>query len=259
MSLQRRKIWENILRFMARAVLKKCQPFVVGIIGAGDNNLTQDAVALVLSQAYSVRQTPTSNNDEAGVLLTIIGVPNARGLFFGFVWVFCKWLVMMILPLRYPDILVLEINGDQNYMEHLMSFIPVKIGVVTKISVNLKDNVKLIAFLSEDGFIVLNADDAFALKIGEKTLVKVITYGFDKNALLVADNILFHRSGGLAEGLSFKLNYDGKTIPVRLPKLTEHHQIQAVLAAVAVGVALKINLVEIASNLEELQYPLARL
>lgn len=251
--------YKNILRFMARAVLKKYQPFVVGIIGAGDNNLTKEATTLVLSQAYRVRQTLTDNNDEAGVLLTIIGVPNALALFVSFVWVFCKWLTMMILPVRYPDILVLEINGDQDDMERLISFIPVKIGVVTQISASLKDNFKLIALLPEDGFAIINADDALSLKMGEKTPAKVITYGFDKNALLAADNILFHRSGERMEGFSFKLNYDGKMIPVRLPKLTEPHQIQAALAAAAVGVALKMNLVEIASTLEVLEPPLARL
>jgi UDP-N-acetylmuramoyl-tripeptide--D-alanyl-D-alanine ligase len=260
MSLQRIKIWENILSFMARAVLKKRQPFVVGIIGTGNNNLTKEATALVLSQAYRVRQTPTDKNDELGVLLTIIGAPNVRVLFVSFVWVFCKWLVIMVLPVRYPDILVLEINGDQDDMEHLMSFIPVKVAVVTQISASLKDNIKLIALLPEDGFAILNADDALSLKIAEKTPAKVITYGFDKNALLAVDNILFHRSGERIEGFSFKLNYDGKTIPVRLPKLTEPYQIKAALAAAAVGIAFKMNLVEIASNLEELDVTgLARL
>jgi UDP-N-acetylmuramoyl-tripeptide--D-alanyl-D-alanine ligase len=55
------------------------------------------------------------------------------------------------------------------------------------------------------------------------------------------------------EGFTFKLNYDGKTIPVRLPKIVAAHHIGAALAAAAVGVALKMNLVEIASALEEFE------
>jgi UDP-N-acetylmuramyl pentapeptide synthase len=69
-------------------------------------------------------------------------------------------------------------------------------------------------------------------------------------ATVRADHLLFHREAKRIEGFSFKLNFSGKSIPVRLPKIVARHHIPAVLAAVSVGVALKVNLVEIAAALE---------
>jgi UDP-N-acetylmuramoyl-tripeptide--D-alanyl-D-alanine ligase len=66
-----------------------------------------------------------------------------------------------------------------------------------------------------------------------------------------ADNLLFQGHEG-GSGWSFKLNYDGKTIPVRLPSVLAKHQIEDALAGAAVGIALDMNLVEIASALERI-------
>ena len=262
MSMDKRKFLEKILRFMARAVLAKYQPLIVGITGSVGKSLTKEAVALVLSMAHTVRTAEGNYNNEIGIPLTIIGASSGGASFARWIGVFFKWLQLMIVSARYPEILVLEMGIDRpGDMDYLLGFIPLRISVVTQVSSShlaffgslgniAKEKGKLVAALREDGCAILNADDKRVLKMQERTKAKVITYGLDEGAALRADNLVFHRDARRVEGFSFKLNYDGKSIPVHLPSVIARHHIAAALAAAAVGVALRMNLVEIASALE---------
>lgn len=258
----KRKLLEIILRGMARAVLWKYHPFIVGITGSVGKSSTKEAVALVLAQTYSVRKTAGNYNNEIGIPLTIIGAKSGNASLLGWIRVLFHWLFVMILPFRYPEILVLEMGIDRpGDMQQLMRFVPLQIAVVTQISSShleffgsvaniAKEKSHIVSGLPEEGVAILNADDKRVLKMRSKTGAKIITYGFEKSAEMRADNLVFHPDVKRSEGLSFKLNYDGKSIPVRLPKIVARHHIHAVLAAAAVGVASKMNLVEIAGALE---------
>jgi UDP-N-acetylmuramoyl-tripeptide--D-alanyl-D-alanine ligase len=196
MALYKRKLLESILRFMARAVLFKYHPLIVGITGSVGKSSTKEAVALVLSKAYSVRKAEGNYNNEIGIPLTIIGALSGGASLVRWIGVFFKWLRVLLLPGRYPDILVLEMGIDRpGDMEHLMSFVPVRIGVVTQISAShiaffgslgniAKEKGKLVTLLPEDGFAILNTDDKRVLKMQEKTDAKIITYGFSGDSVL---------------------------------------------------------------------------
>ena len=250
---------------MARRVLKKYQPLIVGITGSVGKSSTKEAVALALGVAYSVRQTEGNYNNEIGVPLTIIGARSGERSLLRWTAVLFKWLAVLIFPVRYPEVLVLEMGIDHpGDMDYLLSFVPVTIGIVTQISAShlvsfgslaqiAREKGRLIVSLPEDGIAILNADDKRTLKMGEKTQARVLTYGFDEAANIHADNFVPNREAKRAEGLSFKVNFDGKTMPLRLPKVVAKHHIPAVLAALALGVALKINPVEIINALENFE------
>ena len=61
------------------------------------------------------------------------------------------------------------------------------------------------------------------------------------------------------KGLSFKLNFKGTSIPVRLPNILAKHQIYSALAAAAIGTQFDINLVEIGLALENFVSPCGRM
>ncbi len=248
---------------MARSVLRKYRPQIIGITGSVGKSSTKEAVAVTLSTLYSVRKAEGNYNNEIGIPLTIIGAKSGGASLPRWFLVFLKWLWVMIIPVRYPQILILEMGIDRpGDMEYLLEFIPVKIGIATHISSShilyfgtianiAKEKGRLIASLPAEGFAILNADDKRTLKLGERTQAKTITYGFSEEADVRADNILFERDPGRSEGFSFKVNFEGKSIPVRLPKIIAAHHIPAALAAIAVGVALKMNLVDIAKRLAQ--------
>lgn len=265
MNINKRKILESLLSFMARTVLQKYRPLIIGITGSVGKSSTKEAVALALGVAYTVRKTEGNYNNEIGIPLTVIGSQSGGRSLFLWAGVFIKWLYVIVFPIRYPEVLVLEMGIDRpGDMDFLLRFIPVKIGIATQVSSShiayfgsltniAREKGNLIAALPEDGFAILNADDKRTLKMKERTGAKVITYGFSDEADVHADNFVLNREARRAEGLSFKVNFDGKTVPLRLPKIVAKHHIPAALAALAVGVALKINAVDIMNTLENFE------
>lgn len=258
----RRRVLEQALRLMARTVLLKHRPIVVGVTGSVGKSSAKEAIALILSSVRRVRKSEGNFNNEIGVPLTILGADSGGNSILRWSLVGFRFLRLLFLPLRYPEVLVLEMGVDRpGDMEYLLSFAPAKIGVVTRIAEShiayfgtvgniAKEKGRLISSLPSDGFAVLNADDPLVSRMAEKTKAVVLSYGFGQHASVRADNVLFQGASEEA-GCSFKLNYEGKTIPVRLPSVIARHHISDALAGVAVGIALGMNLVEIVGALEK--------
>jgi UDP-N-acetylmuramoyl-tripeptide--D-alanyl-D-alanine ligase len=219
----------------------------------------------VLETQFRVRKNEGNYNNEIGVPLTILGCKTGGRSIIAWGGIFFHFLKLMVFRLPYPEVLVLEMGIDQKGdMDYLMSFAAPHIGVATHVSEShmrqfgtvaniAKEKRKLIKALPEDGFAILNADNEWTKKMKDTTKAKAITYGFSSEADIRVDNLLFHGDTGHVEGYSFKLNYKGKSVPVRLPFILAKHLIPSALAAVGVGVAMKLNLVEIAQALEGFQ------
>lgn len=261
----RRRALERVLRFMAHAVLARYRPLVVGVTGSVGKSSTKEAIALVLAASgMRVRKSEGNFNNEIGTPLTILGADSGGSSFIRWVLVGFRFLWLMVFPVKYPEALVLEMGVDRpGDMAYLLGFVPVKIGVVTRIAEShiayfgsigniAKEKGRMISGLPEDGFAVLNADDPLVFRMAEKTKGVVLSYGFGEHALVRADNVSFQETS-FGIGFSFKLNYDGKSIPVRLPRVVARHHISDALAGAAVGIALGMNLVDIARALENLE------
>lgn len=253
----------TILAFMAKIVLRARKPIVVGITGSVGKSSAKEAIALVLSRNYRVRFSPGNYNNEFGLPAAILGVENpgrsvAR-------WVAaCVHAILIAARIEsYPEVLVLEMGVDHpGDMDYLLDIARPDIAVLTRIAEShlahfenlaqiAKEKGKLIAALSDEGIAILNADDERVMRQAERTRAKVVSYGLSTKANLFADNIRLLQENGRTEGLSFKLNSDGKSIPVRLPSVVARHHLSAVLSAAAVGAALKMNLVDVAAALTE--------
>lgn len=262
MTFSKKKFLEKILSFMARTVLRKYRPLIVGITGSVGKSSAKEAVALALSTGYVVRKAEGNYNNEIGIPLTIIGAKSGGHSLFRWLGILLKWLYVIIFPTRYPQVLVLEMGIDRpGDMEFLLQSVMVKIGVVTQVSSShlayfgtlnniAREKGKVIVSLPEDGFAILNADDKRVMKMGDRTKAKIITYGFEAGADVHADNFVLHREAKRAEGFSLKVNFDGTTVPLRLPKVVAKHHIPAALAALSVALALKLNLVDVVTALE---------
>lgn len=261
---------EKSLRLMASVVLKRHQPKIVAITGSVGKTSTKAAVFTVLSSKYTVRENQKNYNNEIGIPLTIIGAESGGKNIFKWLWIFFKWLLVVIFP-GYPEILVLELGVDRpGDMEYFMSFIQPTVGIVTNVSLShieffktieniAKEKGVLIETLKHSGYAILNADDELTMKMGQCTSAHAISYGQAEGADVNASNLIYNYQGQKPEGISFKLNYEGKNVPIRLRNILAAHYVYAALIGAATGIIFKINLVEIAKALESYRSPQGRM
>jgi len=97
--------------------------------------------------------------------------------------------------------------------------------------------------------LVYNFDKEGLRKIREKAPeTKLLTFGFQEGADFQASDL---RQGEEDKSSSFKINYQGKIVPVWLEGSPTREEIYSVLAASAIGVLLGLNLVEISQALKK--------
>jgi len=271
-------ILQKILRLAAILVLKKYKPEIVSVTGSVGKTSTKEAIATVLASKFRIRKTEKNYNNEIGVPLTIIGAGSGDDSVYGWLRVFLRWLWVMIVPVKFPEILVLEMGADRpGDIQYLSEFVKSRVGVITDISYShmeffknvegvIKEKSTLIRELDERGLAVLNIDNPHIMKLSSSAngqiKSKIVSFGSSPEASMRATDITFAYTGEQADklnGLSFKLNYKGTTIPMRLNNILGKHQICAVLAAVAVGDEFGINLVEAGSALEDFSSPVGRM
>jgi len=266
------KYLEKILRLIAVLVLKKYKPKIVGITGSIGKTSTKEAVFAVLRSGFYARKNEKNYNNEIGLPLTVIGVESGRSSFFDWMKVFLKWISILIFPIKYPEILILEMGADRpGDIKYLTDFIKPEIGIITDVSLshieffnNLNEIAKekgiMAKVLDENGTAVLNADNPHVFKLKDQLKSNVISYGFSDEATMKATDISYiYSNTNETKGLSFKLNYKGTIIPVRLENVLAKHQIYSALAAVAAGIALGMNLVEAVSALKDFSSPCGRM
>lgn len=266
------KILARSLKKLAKATLWRYRPKIIGITGNVGKTSTKEALALILAGEKRVRQPLKSFNNELGLPLTILGDWELKnGLFFWFKVVFVSFFRLIIKNRTYPEILVLEYGVDKpGDMKYLLEIAKPQIGIVTAIGdlpVHveffaspeglIKEKAKLISSLPATGFAVLNADDINVLGMRENSKAKVITFGFSEDADLNISNVVTGFSEDF-RGMTFKLTYNGSSVPVRLTNVLGKAQSYVAAAAAATGLMFGMNLVKIAEALTAYDPPSGR-
>ena len=129
----KKKILQYALRFLARRIIRKYQPIVIGITGSVGKTTTKDALDFAFSQYFFVRSTSKNFNNEIGVPLTIIGVTEEPGRSIS------RWLYVLffacfqiLISRSYPKVLILEMGVDRpGDMSYLLSIVEPDISIVT--------------------------------------------------------------------------------------------------------------------------------
>lgn len=263
-----KKIVVVILNTEARLILQKYKPKIIAITGTVGKTSTKDAAALILGTKFNVRKSEKSYNSELGVPLTIIGAKSAWLNPFQWLAVFWLGLKAIFKKQLYPQWLVLEMGvGKPEDMKHLVSWISPDIAVFTALAETpvhvekfpgpeelIKEKAKLATALRSDGCLILNADDKLVLELKKQSDAKTITFGFEEGVDLTASNYNIS-----PDGINFKINYKGKIIPVRIPNAFGRQYVYAALAALAIGISLDLNLVEIIEAISRFKPPPGRL
>lgn len=267
-----RSFLQKITKYIARATIARYRPKLVIVTGSVGKTSTKEAIRAVLGTRFRVRASILNQNNELGVPLTILGARNAGRSVSGWANVIFRGIWGLIWKLKsYPQILVLEYGIDKpKDMDYLLSIARPDVAVVTAlgtIPVHVeffsspkalaKEKSKLISALSKDGVAVLNFDDAVVAEMHEVTRAKVITFGFGDGADVRGDDWVLleeESSSGFPEmlGMTFKVHSERSFIPVRLRNVFGKPQAYSALAAIAVGEALGLHLVEMAQALESI-------
>ena len=263
---------KSALRMMSLLVLKKYNPKIIGITGSVGKTSTKEAVFTVLSSRFRVRRSEKNYNNEIGLPLTVIGVESGKNSIWGWLLVFFKWLMVIVLPIEYPEILILEMGADRpGDIKYLTSFVRPDVGIVTDVSFShieffrslegvAKEKMFLVSGLSEKSLAIINVDNEHIKKMKDQIKCRLVTFGFFDDADMQASDIFFNYSENREIlGLGFKLDYKGTNLPVRLNNVLAKHQIYPALVSVAVGIEFGINLVESTALLGNLSIPHSRL
>lgn len=270
-------ILEKALRFMAKSILAKCKPKIVAITGSVGKTTTKEAIYFSLKDFFHVRKNEKNYNNEVGVPLTIIGAQSPEHSIFGWFFVFLRWIWIMVFPVRYPEVLILEMGADRpGDIKYLCDFVPINVGVLTNIGIShleyfktkkgvAKEKSTILKSLPSGGLAVYNSDDKQCRQIAGNLSSNVLGYGFGEQAKMrVSDiNYSYENFSGknienhkLLHGINFKLNYDGKIIPIRMTHCIAKPQIYSALAALGVSVYFELNILDVVKKLENFQpYP----
>lgn len=264
----------KILKSFTEKYLRENNPKIIAITGSSGKTSTREAIYAVLKNKYKVRRSEKNYNTEIGVPLSVLGVEGPKNIF--------SWPKVLINaydaaynPKNIPEILILEMAADKpGDIRYLTSFIKPYIGVMTAIG-NLPVHVEaysgpkgvaeeksyLIKALETSGVAILNHDDRLVMDMEKKTKAHIFTYGFEKGAEIRCGGMQSVVSGDEKDfsGTTFKIETDGKVMPVRLNNVYGKPSVYASLAAFAVGRVLGMNLVEIAQALDDYRAPKGRL
>jgi UDP-N-acetylmuramyl pentapeptide synthase len=285
-----KKIVTVILSWEARAVIRKYKPTIIAITGSVGKTSAKDATYHMLASAgVFVRKSEKSFNSEIGMPLTILGLQNAwnnpvawlRNIFHGL------GLVFPILSGNtrgdYPKVLVLEVGADhpgdiQNLTSWLMPDIAV-ITAVSKVPVHveffdspeavLAEKLSLARGIRSNGKLVLPADNPAILAVRtEPDLSKApcLTFGIDCAGDVIATmpEIMYEEGTAPGQahkpiGMSFKLNYQGNSVPITMKGVVGIQHIHSIVAAAATALSYGISFNSIIVAIPHYQAPRGRM
>lgn len=263
-----------ILKVLSELVLWKYKPKIIAITGSVGKTSTKDAVYAVLSKLTYVRKSEKSFNSEIGLPLTILGVPNGWGN--PLIWTanIFRGLWLVLWPHKYPKWLILEVGvGHPGDMAKTALWLRTDAVIMTAIGDTpvhieffesrehlISEKSELIKTLKPNGLLVLNRDDEAIIAQKEKTKCRVITYGFSPEAdVRGSGDTIAYSEKGEPEGIIFRVDAEGKSLPVHIDGVFGRNHIYASLAALALSSGLHFNIISAADALRHYEVPPGRM
>ena len=257
----------KILNILSKKILVKYNPVVVGITGSVGKSSVKKAICEVLKDKYKIASNENYCKTDIGIPLAIIGAESGGRSVVKWIKIIFLAVKMIIKKVEYPEILILEMGVDRpDDMKKMLEVVKPNVGILTNIGKfpphtkyfkNAKHIAKekslLIKSLKKKDIAILNCDDDIIKDLSENIRPEIISYGFNDGSIIKAGEIFsgdkkWKIESGLI-GMSFKISYNGTTVPFRLPYALGRGQVYTALAASAVGIHFGYNLVEISEKL----------
>lgn len=272
-----KKLIQLKLKILAKMILAKYKPKVIGITGSIGKTSAKEAVFTVVSSKFNVRASQKNYNNEIGVPLTIIGSPSAGRSIFGWIKVFMTaGKIILFRDKDYPQVLVLEMGIDRpGDMDYLNSIVACEVGIITSIGQNhmeyfgslgkiKKEKLKLIENLKKGGIAVLNFDNKTVKDSAILVKSKILSYGLKSNAILRAENIKISNKDFSNENkgdikISFDLIYKEAKSSATLVGSFGDAAVSSALAGISAGLAIGMSLDEASKAVSGFRMPPGRM
>ena len=175
-----RKAFTKLIRVLARRVINRYKPVVIGVTGSVGKTTTKEAISAVLERHYKIRKSEKNYNDAVGIPMTVLGIRPLEGPRFSDKLqlsddlIKAIWLAYGFPKTKYPKVLVLELGADKpGDISNLTDIVKPTIGVVTAIgdvpvhvefyanpqAVAREKSVLIKSLPTLEGLAILNKDD----------------------------------------------------------------------------------------------------
>lgn len=223
----------DAVKKIAKAYREKFDIPVVGVSGSVGKTSTKEMLCALLSQKYRTHKTQGNLNNELGVPLTILSMPENTQAAVIEMGISDFGEMTRLSQIAQPTICVLTIIGCC-HLENLGD----RDGV-------LKAKTEMFKFARGDAEFVLNGDDDKLSTVTEVNGKKPIFFGLDGKNEYFAEDIKNNGEGGV----SCKLCFDDKKLSVTIPAIGSY-MVSNALAAVAVGRLLGLSDEQLISGVE---------
>lgn len=268
-----KQVVTRILTMLARLVLAKYKPKIIAITGSVGKTSTKDAVYAALTRDRFIRKSEKSLNSELGVPLTILGCESGWRNPLHWLRNIAHGVSLILFRHTYPEWLVLEVGADRpGDIRSISRWLRPDIAIITgvpdiPVHVEYFDSPEAVAkekgsmaeYLKPGGKLLLNGDDMRMQQLKGAFRGATLTYGFASEHDFVAshDEILYE--AGKPEGMQFRVNVTGSSVPVVIRGALGTPRIYAATAALAVAQIVGIDLVASASALATWEPPTGRM
>ncbi len=268
-----KKIISSIIQWQAKLIINKYKPKIIAITGSVGKTSAKDAIFSVMSKFFYIRKSEKSFNSDIGIPLTVIGCQNAWND--PLLWLYNIWIGFSELFFRvnYPQWLVLEVGADKpKDIKNIAKWLKPDAVVITafaKVPVHIeffptrdaivREKKYLVDALKHNGTLIVNGDDADAMKMKDESKNLSIVYGTDNMSNLVASDEQIYYENEKPAGMTFKVQYENNIVPIVVYGSLGMKNIYATLAALAVGISAKVNLVKAGEALLNHETPKGRM
>jgi UDP-N-acetylmuramoyl-tripeptide--D-alanyl-D-alanine ligase len=211
---------------------RRFAPLVVGVTGSIAKTSTKEAIAEVLAASRRTLRSEGNLNNEIGLPLSLLHLGPEHEAVVLEMGMYVGGEIADLAAIARPSIGV--VTAVQ----------PVHLSRIGTIEAVERAKGELLEALPGDGTAILNEDDPIVRGMDERTVARVLRYGFDERADVRALDVA---SAGTA-GMRFRLRTPIGERPVTVPTLGSL-SVHNAAAAAAVGVAAGLSLDDIATGL----------